>query len=366
MALAVRPADGFYGEKLVVQSETDDIISLLPSHLRTKLQPNSETDLIALDSLSDINLDIGRRPQCWVNDERVFLCDEESNNVSPDEIHCVERELGQFGSDNRAGLDGKLHRFSAMRNRADGKISGITIRIGRHVHGNAAMLMDLLMASDKSILILGEPGNEAKLAESKNVVVVDTSNEIAGDGMVPHSCIGFARRMMVPSSDQQSAVMVECVQNHTPHTMVIDEIGRPKEVEAARTVKQRGVRMIASAHGDLRKLLKNKDLRGLVGGVEQVTMGDDMARQEAQRKQRLAGSANGSEMKSFSISKVQRGGEPTFDVIVEVRRGARHEWKIVTDTANAVDRILDGGKYNAELRMRNPDTGNMTMELINS
>jgi len=393
----MRPAEGFFGEPLVVESNVDEVISVLPTNLQRKfieqptqkkkphlferlLQgPSSSQDMEApegplpFDNLSDIVLDIGRRPQCWIEDKRIFLCDDETNVVTPAEIKYIADRLGDFGSDNRAGLNGKLHRFSAIRNR-DKDILGITIRVGRHVRGNAAILMDFLMGSDKSILILGEPGSgkttivrEAtrKLAEEKNVLVVDTSNEIAGDGVVPHACIGLARRMMVPSLDQQSSVMVECVQNHTPHVMVIDEIGRPKEVQAARTVKQRGVRMIASAHGDLRRLLKNKDLSGLVGGVEQVTMGDDMARQEAKRKQELAGKLEG-ENRSFSVSKtkVQRAGEPTFEVIVEVRRGTRHEWKVVADSARAVDKILDGFQYQAQLRTRNPDSGEMRMELI--
>ena len=148
-------------------------------------------------------------------------------------------------------------------------------------------ILDCCIVLESKTTIVREATRQ--LAKSKNVIVVDTSNEIAGDGMIPHKCIGLARRMMVPSLDKQSSVMVECVQNHTPHVMVIDEIGRPQEVQAARTVKQRGVRMIASAHGDLRKLLKNKDLRGLVGGVESVTMGDGMAKEEAKRKQ-FAGS----------------------------------------------------------------------------
>ena len=187
--------------------------------------------------------------------------------------------------------------------------------------------------------------------------------------MVPHKCIGLARRMMVPSLDKQSDVMVECVQNHTPACMVIDEIGRPKEVMAARTVKQRGVRMIASAHGDLRKLLKNKDLRGLVGGVEQVTMGDVMAKEEAKRKEKAAAVQNGGKGGgSFSVSKTkaQRSAEPTFEVIVEVRRGARNEWKVVTDSATSVDRILDGLNYKAQLRTRDPENGHMFLELIES
>lgn len=285
----------------------------------------------------------------------------------------IEEKLGNFGGDNRAGLNGELHRFSAMRDRNQ-EIMGITIRIGRHVHGNAAMIMDYLMGTDKSILILGEPGSgkttivrEAtrKLADSKNVIVVDTSNEIAGDGVLPNACIGLARRMMVPSLEKQSSVMIECVQNHTPHVMVIDEIGRPKEVQSARTVKQRGVRMIASAHGDLRRLVKNKDLVGLVGGLDRVTIGDEMAKQEIIRKQKQHHDDTGeSQSFSFSKTKVQRGGDPTFDVIVEVRRGAPHEWKIIPDTAKAVDSILDGFQYRAQLRSRDMKTGDMSMKFI--
>jgi len=419
----MRIEEGFYGEPLVVESNVEEVIQVLPSYLRSKLQtPSAATNspgaimkLLSFGTvpsqeskddpprqrfphgnLSDIVLDSGRRPQCWVDDERVFLCEDQSKVVTSQDLSHIESCLGQFGTDNRAGLNGKLHRFSAMRNR-DRDMAGITIRIGRNVRGNAAMLMDFLLGSDKSILILGEPGSgkttivrEAtrRLAERSNVVVVDTSNEIAGDGMVPHACIGLARRMMVPSLDMQSAIMVECVQNHTPHVMVIDEIGRPKEVQAARTVKQRGVRMIASAHGDLRRLLKNKELSGLVGGVEHVMMGDTMAREEADRKRKLAKKQNPppaaeeganppadtsnnddtatSAKSSFPVSKtkVQRGGDPTFEVIVEVRRGCRHEWRCVDNSAKAVDCILDGFHYKAQLRVRDPESGNMRMEFI--
>jgi stage III sporulation protein SpoIIIAA len=184
------------------------------------------------------------------------------------------------------------------------------------------------------------------LAERSNVCIVDTSNEIAGDGNVPHHCVGLARRLMVRSLNKQAEVMIECVQNHTPEVMVIDEIGRPTEVEAAQTCKQRGVRLIASAHGDLRKLLKNPKLRGLVGGVQQVVLGDAQAKE-----------AGGSKLR------VERAGPPTFDIIVELRRGAHHEWKIILDVADAVDKVLDGQQYLVQERTRDPLTGGFELTL---
>ena len=382
---ATRPEDAFLFTKLVPEVDTETILNLLPRDLRAKFQGvqqswfgsnvwapswlgsehqiRADQETIPFDRLSDLVIDIGRRPQCWVSSSRVFLSSEESRLGTPDDVKFVEGQVGNFGSDRRAGMDGKLHRISAIVNR-DQRVSGLTIRVGRSVRGNADMMIDLLLGSDKSILVLGEPGSgkttivrEAarRVAERSNVVIVDTSNEIAGDGMVPHSCIGLARRIMVPSLDQQSSVMIECVQNHTPHVMIIDEIGRPQEVKAARTVKQRGVRIIASAHGDLRRLIKNGELNGLVGGVEHVVMGDAMAKEEAQKR------GGGREV---SKVKAQRGGEPTFEAIVEVRRGVLHEWRIVVDTAAAVDAILAGGGYKAEERKRDCVTGAVSVELV--
>jgi stage III sporulation protein SpoIIIAA len=159
--------------------------------------------------------------------------------------------------------------------------------------------------------------------------------------------------MMVPSLDRQSAVMIECVQNHTPEVMVIDEIGRPTEVEAARTCKNRGVRLIASAHGDLRKLIKNPKLRGLIGGVETVTLGDIQAKEEAKKH---PGGA-------IQKTKAERAGPPTFDIVVELKRGAHHEWRIVLDSGDAVDRVLRGEEYKAQRRTRVPETGAIHLDL---
>ena len=243
-----RPSDAFEFKPLVPEVDAADIIELLPQNLRQKFQALGDRsdplswarDLLAGDAnhrnamatlsiehVSDIVIDVGRRPHCWVGSKRVFLADDVERLTTSDDVEFVKKQVGGFGTDNRAGLDGKLHRISAIVNR-DARVAGLTMRLGRSVLGNADMMIDLLLGSDKSILVLGEPGSgkttivrEAarRLAETRNVVVVDTSNEIAGDGMIPHACIGLSRRMMVRSLDEQSAVMVECVQNHTPHVV---------------------------------------------------------------------------------------------------------------------------------------------------
>ena len=349
----LRPQDMLRPTKLEVSDDTEILLSMLPNDLREKLSGRTR-------ELSDIVLDKGREPIAWINGDRVHL-GENDQKVSKEDIEAIVEQLGGFGSDNRAGLEQQLHRISAMRNRQQ-DIIGLTLRVGRHVSGNAAMISDLLFADcTQSILFLGEPGSgkttvvrevTKQLAERFNACIVDTSNEIAGDGDIPHPCVGYARRMMVPSLDKQSAVMVECVQNHTPEVMVIDEIGRSTEVEAARTCKQRGVRLIASAHGDLRKLIKNPKLRGLVGGVETVTLGDAQAKQEAKK--------SGGGLQKL---KAQRAGPPTFDIIVELRRGAQHEWRIILDVGEAVDNVLEGQHYKAQRRTRNPETGALTVAL---
>ena len=192
------------------------------------------------------------------------------------------------------------------------------------------------------------------LSMKQNVFIVDTSNEIAGDGDIAHPCVGDARRMVVKSLPKQADTMIECVQNHTPAVMIIDEIGRKREVEAAQTSKNRGVRMIASAHGDLRSLMKNKDIRGLIGGLETVTLGDAEAK-EQQKKTRS---------KTLEKSLTTRAATPIFDVIIELKRGRLHEWHMVANVANAVDDILLGEKYDIQKRMRCMETGRIFVERI--
>ncbi|OQR85925.1 hypothetical protein ACHHYP_11183 [Achlya hypogyna] len=337
---------------IAVHENMDDIVRMLPT---------AWGDLLCTEDIQphvlDIDLDLGRRPWASVAGQRLFLDTDEAVVVTPADVARVVDAVGGFGSDNRAGIERQLHRVSALRNR-ESAIVGVTIRVGRHVEGNARLLADVLGDVTKNVLFLGEPGCgkttiirevAQHLAATFNVCIVDTSNEIAGDGDVPHPCVGLARRIMVPSLAKQAAVMVECVQNHAPEVMVIDEIGRPNEVEAARTCKQRGVRMIASAHGSLRKLLKNQPLRGLVGGVTSVTVGDALARK----------GADGNLLKIVA----ERSGESIFDVIVELRRQRYNSWHVVLDAEAAVDAVLAGGSYTVQVRTRTPGSAAFSMHL---
>jgi stage III sporulation protein AA len=283
-----------------------------------------------LTDLVDIVLDLKRPPVIRFSASQEVW---EDVVVSEDDIQYVVQHIGNFGKDNRAGLEGTLHRISCIRNR-QGKIIGLTIRIGRAIYGVVDPL-EQYFAQDKSILLMGRPGvgkttllrEVARLLSvdyQKRVIVVDTSNEIAGDGDVPHPAIGLARRMQVPVPDMQHDVMIEAVENHMPEVIIIDEIGRKEEVDAARTIAERGVQLIATAHGNtLENLLVNPTLSDLVGGVQVVTLSDEEAHRRGTQKTIL-----------------ERKASPTFDILIEIR--ARGLYAIHEDVAKAVDELLRG------------------------
>jgi stage III sporulation protein SpoIIIAA len=314
-------------------------------------------------SLLEFCLDLGHRPRVKIRGERLpqFLHAHPSVVVQEGHLNSLMEQIGpKVGHDHRAGIDGTLHRISVIPDRARSQALGATLRVGRHVTGNVGFLYDLLEAEPHrmpSILVLGSPGTGkttiirelARLLSLElhlEVLIIDTSNEIAGDGYVTHPSVGLSRRMMVRTRDEQADVMVEGVQNHTPEVMVIDEIGRLKEVRAARTIKERGVALIGSAHGDFRALLRNPDLKGLLGGLTTVTLGDLAAKYDNKGE------------------KLQRKREyaPVFDMVVELQRGKHHEWHVYRDVSKIVDAIYAGKPYSIERRVRDPDTGRLYME----
>jgi len=325
-----------------ITDDLDTLLDVLPSNIRHAVEKLNDSD-----NLLEMILDLGRVPTARFVDREEVLRDSE---VTRPEIDYVDERVGQFDADNRAGLERTLHRISAIRNRL-GTIVGLTLRVGRAVYGTIDIIEDII-ESGKSILILGRPGvgkttllREAAriLAESKRVIIVDTSNEIGGDGDVPHPAVGKARRMQVREPTLQHEVMIEAVENHNPEVIVIDEIGRELEALAARTIAERGVQLIGTAHGNtLENLLLNPTLSDLVGGIEAVTLSDEEARRRGTQKTVL-----------------ERRAPPTFDVLVEIQN--RDRFAIHIDIMAAVDALLRGFPLPPEIRMRD-DKGQIKIE----
>ncbi len=326
-----------------ITDNLEDLLSVFPPSISGPLYDlQSEQDDVR-GALIEVVLDLGRRPEARFQEIELYLSD---RDVTRDELAYVSSRIGHFGDDNRAGIERTLHRISAIRNRK-GEIVGLTCRIGRAVFGTIAIIRDLI-ESGESILLLGRPGvgKTTMLRETarvladdlrKRVVVVDTSNEIAGDGDIPHPAIGRARRMQVPTPTLQHAVMIEAVENHMPEIVVIDEIGTELEAMAARTIAERGVQLIGTAHGNtLENLMLNPTLSDLIGGIQSVTLSDEEARRRGTQK-----------------SILERKAPPTFGVMVEIV--SRDEVAVHRDVAATVDAILRGNAPRAEHRKRTDD-----------
>jgi len=322
--------------KMKQNNITDDLpalLTVLPSEYTRILDREDQND-----DLLEIIMDLGRIPVARYIDHEINLSEKE---VTREALNDLLSRIGEFDGDNRAGIERTLHRISAIRNKK-GDVIGITMRVGRAVFGTIDIIEDLVK-SEKSILLLGKPGigkttmlrEAARIrAENSRVVIVDTSNEIGGDGDVPHPAIGRARRMQVSNPSLQHEVMIEAVENHNPEVIVIDEIGRELETLAARTIAERGVQLIATAHGrTLENLLLNPTLSDLVGGIESVTLSDEEARRRGTQKTVL-----------------ERRAPATFDVLIEIQD--RNQLVIHQDVAAAVDALVRGYPLEPEFRVR--------------
>ncbi|MGD9118129.1 MAG: R3H domain-containing nucleic acid-binding protein [Dehalococcoidia bacterium] len=317
----------------VITDDLEAMVDIFPSHISQPLRRQKD-----ISELLEVVLDLGRTPEARFLKREVVLGSKEVNEA---DIDHVASRVSSFGDDNRAGIERTLHRISAIRNRK-GRIIGLTCRVGRAVLGTIKVIEDLIQ-SGKSVLLLGRPGvgKTTMLREvarvladdiDKRVIIVDTSNEIAGDGDIPHPAIGHARRMQVTTPTMQHAVMIEAVENHMPEVIVIDEIGTELEAQAARTIAERGVQLVGTAHGNtLENLMMNPTLADLIGGIQSVTLGDEEAKRRGTQK-----------------SILERTSAPTFDIVVEIQ-----DWDKVAihpDVGEAVDALLRGSPIAAEVR----------------
>lgn len=327
------------GGQVVVQDDLDLLLEALPADIRDQLVDHPHRA-----NLLEVVLDLGRRPEArfqgMLGGE--FLREEV---ITREDLEAAQETIGSFGGDNRAGVQGTLHRISALRNRK-GDVVGLTCRVGRTVTGHMALIRDLISEVPNSILFLGRPGVgkttvireiSRVLADDmhKRVVIVDTSNEIGGDGDVAHPAIGGARRMQVPDPSLQHRVMVEAVENHMPEIVIVDEIGTAAEALACRSIAERGVQLVATAHGQLlENLMKNPTLSDLIGGICSVTLGDEEARARGTQK-----------------SVLERKAPPTFPLVIEMRE--RATW-VAHWTEDSVDALLHGQDPTVQLRRRLP------------
>jgi len=306
-----------------MNDDLEKLIENLPFFLQENLNQHNYKD-----QLIEIVLDLGRRPEARFISGPEFLS---QKIISWQDIDYTTKRISKFSNENRAGIERTLHRISCIRNRQF-LINGLTCRVGRAIFGTISVIRDLL-ESEQSILILGKPGVGKTtiireiarvLADEmeKRVIIIDTSNEIAGDSDIPHSGIGQARRMQVSKTELQHQIMIEAVENHMPQVIIIDEIGTELEVLAARTIAEKGVQLVGTTHGNcLENLIKNPPLSDLIGGIQHVTLSDDEAKRRGTQK-----------------SILERKAYPAFGIVIEINQ--QNSWTIHEDVKNSVDLFL--------------------------
>nr|ARW68327.1 hypothetical protein [Chondria sp. (in: red algae)] len=333
---------------MLIADDLDKLLDILPDFIRNSLYQHPNKKL-----LIEVVMDLGRKPEARFPDGPEYLSD---LRVSWHDLDYCIKKIPHFSGDNRSGIECTLHRISSIKNRK-GSIIGLTCRVGRAIFGTASIIRDLLY-SGQSILLLGRPGvgKTTSIREitrvlademEKRVVIIDTSNEIAGDGDVPHPAIGRARRMQVSKPELQHQVMIEAVENHMPEVIIIDEIGTELEVLAARTIAERGVQLVGTAHGNyLQSVIKNPTLSDLIGGIQYVTLGDEEAKRRGSQK-----------------SILERKTVPAFQVAVEIHE--RNVCIVHEKVDKFVDLILQGSVFSLERRKLNHD-GSISIECFNS
>lgn len=329
---------------MLITDDLNKLLEVLPEFIRLSLSKHSKRQY-----LIEVVMDLGRRPEARFPDGPEYLG---TKNIDWYDLDYCIKKLGNFSGDNRSGIEYTLHRISSIKNR-DGSIIGLTCRVGRAIFGTISIIRDLLEKGD-SLLLLGKPGVGKTTAireiarvladeMEKRVVIIDTSNEIAGDGDIPHPAIGRARRMQVSRPELQHQVMIEAVENHMPEVIIIDEIGSELEALAARTIAERGVQLVGTAHGNyLESLIKNPTLADLIGGIQSVTLGDDEAKRRGSQK-----------------SIIERRASPAFNIAIEIHD--RNKWIVHEKVDKAVDQILNGSLFICQSRKLNND-GSISIE----
>ena len=319
--------------------EQEAFLNIFPADLLSSLKK-----LNSYDEMIEVVLDLGRPPEVRYHKGIVKLAE---RLVTQADLQAVIKKVGIFDRDNRGGIEKTLHRISAIYNRKN-EIVGLTCRVGRALYGKIDIIKDLV-EKGASILVLGRPGigKTTLLREiaryssdvaKKRVIIVDSNNEIGGDGDVPHPGVGTSRRMQVPLNKEQYDIMIEAVENHNPEVIVVDEIGRMEEAVACRTISERGVTLIGTAHGcSLTNLITNHTLVDLIGGIQVVTLSDEEAKHRGTQK-------TVSERKAF----------PSFDTLIEMDEPDL--LKIYRNLAEVVDKLLRGFEVFPEIRRRISDT----------